>query len=154
MLEPWRLQQFLERLFNTMPPEKEPAHTTLRCGEGEPLQEPHCLFPILHKAAFSRRPSCLHLPSTPFHAVRQCSGFWSPLMFFLDQSLPLPRILCSWITQVTRKESLQRPTTGGSCSCRQKYGTQLGVSASQLTASGTPFPQGQQGPSSQRGFVV
>lgn len=77
MLEPWSLQQFLERLFNTMPLEEEPAHTTPRCGGREPLQEPHCLFPILYKAALSRRPSCLHLP---FYPIPCCQAMlWLPL---------------------------------------------------------------------------
>lgn len=78
-------------------PLKRNQHTLpLDVGEGSPYRSPTASSPSCTRLPFpGGRPASIY-PSTPSHAVRPCSGFHSPLVFFLDQSLPLPRILCSW----------------------------------------------------------
>lgn len=133
----------------TLCPLKRNQHTLpLDVGEGSPYRSPTAPSPSCTRLPFpGGRPASIY-PSTPSHAVRPCSGFHSPLVFFLDQSLPLPRILCSW----DHPRGLERRASRD-----QQWVAAAGrsmVSTSQLTASDAPFPQGQQGPSSQRGLVV
>lgn len=136
-----------------MPLEKEPAHTTPRCGKREPLQEPHCLFPILHKAALSRRPpASIYLLAHSMLSGHALACSRVPLIFFLDQSLPLPRMLCSWDHPGTRKESLQRPTMDGSCQLQAEVWHPARGECLSANSKWHPLPTGAARPFFQKGI--
>lgn len=98
-------------------PLKRNQHTLpLDVGKGSPYGSRTASSPSCTRLPFpGGRPASIYLLAHSMLSGHALACSHTPLMFFLDQSLPLPRMLYSWDHPGTRKESLQRPTMGGSC---------------------------------------